>query len=157
MKKIQFALAYTRHQLARLTGLPLLLMRLILAYGFYEPAISKMNDIEAIASWFSDMGLPFPTLNAYLATYTEFFGFILLLIGLGTRWISIPLIITLIVAIKTVHWENGFSSGNNGYEIPLYYIIMLVTLLVYGSGKISSDYVITSLMSRYKNNETITP
>jgi putative oxidoreductase len=110
-----------------------------------------MNDIDAIATWFGEMGLPFPTLNAYLATYTEFFGFIFLLVGLGTRWISIPLIITLIVAIKTVHWENGFSSSENGFEIPLYYIIMLLTLMIYGGGRLSSDFLISKFRNRQKN------
>jgi len=48
----------------------------------------------------------------------------------------------MLVAIKTVHLANGFEAGSNGYEIPLYYIIMLITLVVYGPGKISIDRII---------------
>ena len=125
-----------------LKDLPLLLIRLVLAYGFYEPAMMKLNNIEGIVTWFEGMGLPFARLNAYMATGTEVAGFVLLLLGLFTRAISIPLIIVMFVAIKTVHLANGFQAGNEGYEIPLYYIIMLLVLLVYGPGKISLDRIL---------------
>jgi len=127
---------------AKLKDLPLLFTRLVLAYGFYNPAMMKLKDITSIAEWFGSIGIPFPTLNVYLATGTEVLGVILLTLGLFTRLISIPLIITMIVAIVTVHGENGFEAGENGFEIPLYYIIMLFTLVVYGSGKISLDHVL---------------
>ena len=130
-------------KLSNLKDLPLLFMRLILAAGFYGPAMMKLKSIGDIASWFESMGIPIPTLNAYLATGTETLGFVLLFLGLGTRLISIPLIITMIVAIVTVHLGHGFEAGNNGFEIPLYYIIMLFTLLIYGSGKFSLDYLLT--------------
>ncbi|MEN8138841.1 MAG: DoxX family protein [Bacteroidota bacterium] len=128
--------------LGSLKDIPLLIIRLVLAYGFYEPAMMKVNNIDGIVEWFESMGLPFARLNAYMATGTEFAGFILLTIGLLTRAISIPLIIVMIVAIKTVHLTNGFQAGNNGFEIPLYYMIMLFTLLIYGPGKFSIDKVL---------------
>ena len=121
---------------------PPLLFRLILAYGFYKPAMAKLEDVHAIGDWFAGMGLPAPYFQAYLATGTECLGVVLLIIGLGVRIISIPLIITMLVAIKTVHWGNGFEAGSNGYEIPLYYILMLVSLICTGAGKISVDYLI---------------
>ncbi len=136
-------------KLSNLKDLPLLFMRLILAAGFYGPAMMKLKSIGDIASWFESMGIPIPTLNAYLATGTETLGFVLLFLGLGTRLISIPLIITMIVAIVTVHLGHGFEAGNNGFEIPLYYIIMLFTLLIYGSGKFSLDYLLTKKI-KYK-------
>lgn len=125
-------------------SIPLLLLRLILAYGFYSPAKMKWGDINATADWFGSMGYPLPTLNAYLAATTEMVGVILLVLGLGTRIISIPLIIVMIVAITTVHLGNGFQAGNNGFEIPLYYLLMLLVLLFHGAGKISVDYFIYS-------------
>ncbi len=121
---------------------PPLLFRLILAYGFYKPALAKLDDVHAIGDWFAGMGLPAPYFEAYLATGTECLGVILLTLGLGVRIISIPLIITMLVAIKTVHWGNGFEAGQNGYEIPLYYILMLVSLICTGAGKVSVDYLI---------------
>ena len=120
--------------------IPLLLIRLVLAYGFYDPAMKKLNNIDGIIKWFESMELPMPALNAYMATATESVGVLLLVLGLGVRIISFPLIITMLVAIKTVHWTNGFSAGVNGFEIPFYYIIMLFTLLIYGGGNIGLDY-----------------
>ncbi len=124
-------------KLQSLRDLPLLFMRLVLAYGFYKPAMMKWKDIDGIAAWFEGMGMPFPTLNAYMATLTETLGFVLLFLGFATRLISIPLIIVMIVAIVTVHGFEHFDAGENGFEIPLYYIIMLFTLFVYGPGKFS--------------------
>jgi putative oxidoreductase len=130
--------------------LPLLVMRLILAYGFYTPAMNKWADINAIADWFKGLGFPAPHLQAYLAATTEIAGVFLLILGLGTRFIVIPLMIVMLVAIKTVHWENGFNASENGYEIPLYYLIMLFTLFSFGSGKISGDFVIAKIRNKNK-------
>lgn len=130
----------------RLTGftdIPLLIMRLVLAYGFYVPATLKWGNINGIAEWFGSLGIPLPTLNAYLAASTEMAGVILLPLGLATRFISIPLIFTMVVAIVTVHLGNGFNAGENGFEIPLYYMIMLLMLLFKGAGKFSLDHLIS--------------
>ena len=131
-----------RDAVNNLSDLPPLFFRLILSYGFYAPAMKKLNNFDAIAQWFGSMGLPFPTVNAFLATTTETAGFILLFLGLGTRIISIPLIVVMIVAIVTVHLPNGFSAGSNGYEIPLYYMLMLISLIITGPGRISVDAII---------------
>jgi putative oxidoreductase len=48
------------------------------------------------------------------------------------------------LAIFTTHISNGFAAGDNGFEIPLYYFLMLFALVVYGSGKYSLDYLIAS-------------
>lgn len=135
-------------QLEALKSIPLFIIRLVLAYGFYGPATMKLGNIQGIADWFGSMGFPFPLLNAYLATVTETLGVGLLLLGLGTRIISIPLMITMLVAIFAVHFQNGFAAGDNGFEIPLYYLVMLFTLLVYGGGKISVDQLIFNKINK---------
>ncbi len=129
-------------KLKSLSDIPLLLMRFVLAYGFWGPAMMKWKNMESIIDWFDGMGMPFPALNAYLAATTELLGVVLLVLGLFTRLISIPLMIVMFVAIFTVHISNGFEAGNNGFEIPLYYILMLFALLVFGAGKISLDFLI---------------
>ena len=120
-------------------SLSLLVARLIVAYGFYEPAMMKWKDINSVAEWFGSMGMPFPTLNAYMAATTEITGVVLLTLGLLTRLISLPMIVIMIVAIFTVHIGNGFSAGNNGFEIPLYYMIFLLIFVSHGAGKFSLD------------------
>ena len=97
-----------------------LALRLYLVPVFWVAANSKWNpfdadsSIDATAQWFGNpdwgLGLPFPYLNAYLAWGAEYFGAILLLLGLAVRWISIPLMVTMIVAMATVHWQNGWLA-----------------------------------------------
>ena len=120
----------------------LLLARLVLAYGFSEPAIMKWNNIENTSQWFLSLGIPFPTLGAYLAGSAELLGVVLFAIGFLTRVISIPLMIVMVVAIFSVHIGNGFSAADNGFEIPLYYILLLGLLLSHGAGKFSVDNLI---------------
>ena len=54
---------------------------------------------------------------------TEALGVILLFPGLGTRIITLPLMVVMFVTIKTVHWQHEFAAGDNGFEIPLYYML----------------------------------
>ncbi len=128
--------------LKHLQSIALLLARLAVAYGFYEPAMMKWADMAAVAKWFGSMGIPFPTLNAYMAATTEITGVVLLTLGLFTRLISIPMIVIMIVAIVAVHLPNGFSAGNNGFEIPVYYMLFLLIFVSFGAGKLSLDYLI---------------
>jgi putative oxidoreductase len=146
-------------------SLGLLGLRLMLAYTFFGPAMMKWSDMSSVVSWFDSMGVPFPTLNAYMAASTEVTGVVLLTLGLFTRAISIPLIVIMFVAIATVHGENGFAfvkegtevvdayvNGElvkgtmiqlqNGYELVSYYILMLLVILGQGAGKFSLDRLI---------------
>lgn len=76
--------------------------------------MNKVNHFPDIVSWFGNsewgLGLPFPTMMAFLATAAEVGGAVLLALGLGTRWVSIPLMITMLVAAFSVHWENGWQA-----------------------------------------------
>jgi putative oxidoreductase len=123
-------------------NLSLLFARLTIAYGFYEPSMQKWSNISNVADWFGTLGIPLPLFNAYLAAATEFLGVILLTLGLFTRLISIPLIIVMIVAITTVHLAHGFSAGDNGFEIPLYYMLFLAIFASFGAGKFSLDHLL---------------
>ena len=95
-----------------------LLIRAYLAPVFYMAGINKYNTFEDTVAWFGNddwgLGLPAPWLMAFLATAAELVGAVLLLFGFATRWISIPLIITMLVAIVTVHWHNGWLAIAEG-------------------------------------------
>ena len=132
----------------KIKDIPPLLFRLVLAYGFYGPATMKLKNFNGIVEWFTGMGMPLPKLNALLATGTETAGFILIFLGLATRIISIPLMVVMVVAITTVHMGNGFEAGNNGFEIPIYYLFMLFSLLITGPGKISLDASVTKFYNK---------
>jgi len=92
-------------------GLAPLLLRLILAPVMMQAGWNKLAHFEATASWFGDsLGLPAPALMAALAAGAELGGGILLLLGLATRAVAVPLMVTMLVAITTVHWEHGWLA-----------------------------------------------
>ena len=138
----------SKKNLQNFQSLSLLLARFAVAYGFLEPALLKWKDIGAVADWFGSMGIPFPTLNAYMAASTEILGVLLLTIGLFTRVIAIPLMVIMVVAIMTVHLAHGFSAGDNGFEIPLYYMLFLSIFASHGAGKFSLDYYLFEKKSK---------
>lgn len=94
--------------------IPSLLLRLYLAPVFWIAGTNKLAHFDSTVEWFANpdwgLGLPMPWLMAFLATATEVIGAILLLLGLGTRYISVPLMITMVVAAFTVHWQNGWQA-----------------------------------------------
>jgi putative oxidoreductase len=127
---------------------PPLILRLIVAHGFFGPALTKLKNLSAFADWLAKLGVPAPSLNAYMSVTTEVAGVLLMVLGLGTRIMSIPMMGVMVVAITTVHWNNGFSCGHNGFQIPLYYLLMLVCILIMGPGRFSFDDVIRNKLRR---------
>ncbi len=97
-----------------------LLLRLYLAPVFWVAGNNKWNpldedsSLDAVIEWFGNaewgLGLPFPALNAYLAWGAEYLGAILLALGLATRWVCIPLMFTMVVAMATVHISHGWQA-----------------------------------------------
>lgn len=132
----------TKNILSHGQSISLLFARLVVAYGFYNPAMQKWSDISSVANWFGSMGIPFPALSAYVVASTELLGVALLALGLFTRLISLPLIVIMVVAVATVHLTHGFSAGDNGFEIPLYYMLFLALFASFGAGKFSLDHLL---------------
>ncbi len=95
-------------------GMGPLALRLFLVPVFWIAGTHKLAGMQQTIEWFGNpdwgLGLPFPTLLAYLAAYTEAIGALLLLLGLATRWITIPLMVTMLVAIFAVHWDYGWAA-----------------------------------------------
>lgn len=95
-----------------------LALRLYLAPIFLMAGMNKFNSFESTAAWFGNpdwgLGLPFPALLAFLAISTELAGAAFLLFGFAVRWISIPLMITMLVAAFTVHIKNGWLAIADG-------------------------------------------
>lgn len=102
---------------ALFTGLGPLALRLFLVPVFWVAGMNKVDGFENIVDWFGNsewgLGLPMPTVMAGLATGTEVVGAILLLLGLATRWIAIPLMVTMLVAIFSVHIPNGWQATHD--------------------------------------------
>ncbi len=95
-------------------GIAPLLLRLYLAPIMLQAGYNKLAHFEDTAAWFGNpdwgLGLPMPELMAALAAGTEFAGGLLLIVGLAVRWISLPLMVTMLVAAFTVHIDNGWLA-----------------------------------------------
>jgi putative oxidoreductase len=95
--------------------------------------------LEATGQWMESIGITPGYLMALMAGSAEFFGGLLLIVGLLTRPISFVLAITMAVAIVTVHLEHGLFMSNNGYEFALILLATSISLMVSGAGKLSLD------------------
>jgi uncharacterized membrane protein YphA (DoxX/SURF4 family) len=91
-----------------------LLLRVYLAPVMIQAGWTKFAAFENTAAWMGNpdwgLGLPFPYVMAALAAGAELLGGISLLIGFAVRWFALPLIVTMLVAIFAVHWENGWLA-----------------------------------------------
>lgn len=127
-------------------------LRLLLAYEFWESGVEKFKG----ENWFADIQdqFPFPfnmvpaEISWQIATWSELLGPVLLVLGLGTRFASVSLIILTVVAWASVHAGNGYNVCDNGFKLPLMYLVMFVPLLLSGPGKLSVDYWISSRLPR---------
>ncbi|QIR14297.1 HvfX family Cu-binding RiPP maturation protein [Shewanella aestuarii] len=101
-------------KLSSLDGLAPLALRIYLAPVLMQAGYNKLSHFDNTAAWFGNsewgLGLPMPELLTALAAGTELFGGFLLLIGLATRLVSIPMMVTMLVAAFAVHWPNGWLA-----------------------------------------------
>jgi putative oxidoreductase len=126
----------------------LLGIRLLLAYEFGVAGLEKWRG----ENWFADVqgDFPFPfsavpaDISWLLATWTELIGAAALVVGLGTRFWAASLLILDIVAWTSVHGANGYNVCDNGFKLPLMYLVMLLPLVLAGSGRLSIDHWLRS-------------
>lgn len=95
--------------------------------------------LTATAGWLESIGIAPGLPFALLAGGAEFFGGLLLLLGLLTRPAALALAVTMVVAIFSVHIQNGFFMSNNGYEFALALLAATLALAVSGAGKLALD------------------
>lgn len=104
LKRIQGLLDTTKG----LDFLAPLLFRLFLAPIFILAGMNKLGNAEGVAQYFEFLGIPAPGLMVYVAGLTELVGGILLIPGVAVRLVAVPLMATMVVAMTTAHWENGW-------------------------------------------------
>lgn len=103
--------------------------------------------LTGTGQWMDSIGLSPGYLMALLAGSAEFFGGLLLIIGLLTRATSAVLAFTMVMAIMSVHFSNGLFMSNNGYEFALTLLAITLSLIWQGSGKYAIDNSIAKKLS----------
>ena len=131
------------HQLLSLTQklqwLSPLLARLTLAAVFIESGWGKIHNIPKVVGFFTELGIPAPEFQAYLVSYTELIGGTLLLVGLFTRLASIPLSVTMIVAIITAKKDDMHEFTDLFGFSEYLYLVLFVYLIINGPGRLALD------------------
>jgi putative oxidoreductase len=147
-KKLVMAATELFDGLSTARWVPAFLMRLFVGYFFMETGWAKIHNLDAFATRFAQWGIPHPAFNAALSAYTEFLGGALTILGFGMRFVSIPMIINMIVAILTVKLKN--VSGLDDFvelDEPLY-ALSFVWLFFSGAGWLSVDYLVRQFVDR---------
>lgn len=131
----------------------LLLIRLYWGYDFYQTGLGKLNNLEGTTEFFMSLDIPFPYLNAMLAGSTELTCGILLILGLGSRYCTLPLILIMCLAFATDDREalmNLFSDPESFVAAtPFLHLLTASIVLIFGPGMFSIDGV----LHRFRKNK----
>lgn len=124
----------------------LLFVRVYWGWQFWQAGWGKLQDISKPIGFFTELGIPLPVFNAWFISLLECFGGILLILGLASRLISIPLVIDMIVAYIVADREalkSIFSDPDKFYAAAPYTLLFAsLIVLLFGPGAISLDYLI---------------
>ncbi len=124
-------------QLDRLQPLALLILRLVIGTIMIAHGYSKVfGGFSHVHDMVQHLG--FPGWMAYLLAATEFFGGILMIAGLFTRFVAAAMVIDMSVAIWKIHWHNGLK-GPGGFEFPMSVAAIAFALIFFGAGPIALD------------------
>lgn len=138
--------------ISRLQSPLLLAVRLYWGWQFFQTGLGKLTNIPKVVDFFTSLGIPFPTLNAYFVGSLECAGGALLFLGLGSRIITLPLTFNMLVAYITADREalfSFFSDPGKFYAAdPYTFLFAALLILIFGPGKISLDSAIGYLRRR---------
>jgi putative oxidoreductase len=132
----------------KLSALAPLLIRLTLGLVFITSGWGKLHGLADVTSFFQTLGIPLPGLNAAVVASTEFFGGLLLLVGLGTRLVALPLAFTMVIAILTARWSEVDGVATLAGFVETSYLVMFLVLAIAGPGAISVDGVLGRWLAR---------
>jgi putative oxidoreductase len=129
----------------------LLAVRLYWGWQFAQTGWGKLGNISRVVGFFTNLGIPAPAFNAWFVSGLEFAGGILLILGLGSRLIALPLTIDMIVAYITADREalvQIFSDPGKFYAAdPFTFLFASAAVLIFGPGKFSIDALLTKKFS----------
>ena len=136
---IKTALERLRATADKLTFIGPTLARLTVGLIFIGTGWGKLHSLGDVTDFFTSLHIPAPGFNARLAAGTEFFGGLLVLVGLGTRLASLPLAFTMVIAIVSAKRADVTGlTALVGFE-EWSYIVFFLWLAVAGAGPLSLD------------------
>lgn len=134
----------------------LLAIRVYWGWLFLESGIGKIRHIDKVVDYFTDLHIPAPSFNAHFNAGLETVGGVLLILGLGSRVISVPLLINMIVAFLTAERDKFtafFSDSGSFFGADAFpFLLVSLLILIFGPGFFSLDTII-----RWYRNKRKTP
>jgi putative oxidoreductase len=131
-----------------LRWLPPTVARLTIGWVFLQSGWGKLTNLSKVVGFFTELGIPAPQFQAPLAATAEFVCGALILIGLFTRVATLPLIVTMTVAILTAKKGDIHELSDLFGTSEYLYIVILLWLGAYGAGQISFDAVFARRLER---------
>ena len=134
---------------AALAFLPPLLTRLVIGQAFFFTGRGKLQNFEGTVSFFTELGIPFPAANAAFISRLEYYGGMLLIVGLATRLVASGLASTMVVALLTADRQSfldalwGVGDKTLPDITPFAYLLFLLWLIVFGPGPLSLDALVS--------------
>ena len=138
--------------LGHLDFVPGLLTRLVVGFAFYDSGGGKLKNLDNTVNFFTDLGIPFPELNAQFVSHLEYYGGILLLFGVLTRIVALLLSSTMIVALLTADRETFVGAFTRSTDVGLSDVapfalgVFLSWLVVKGPGALSIDALLKRMI-----------
>ncbi len=122
----------------------LLLIRLYWGWQLVESGWGKLHHLDKITDFFTSLNIPFPAFNAHFVSGLEFFGGILLILGLASRLNGLLLTINMLVAYWTADHEallTAFTDDPSKFYAadPYTFLFAALIVLVFGAGLFSVD------------------
>ena len=126
-------------RLHRIEWLGPLVVRVMFGYFWLETGIAKVHNLDGFTQRFVGWGIPFPAFSAGLSAWTELVGGLLIMLGLFTRLVCIPMLVNMAVAVTLVVSANLMSFDDYVEADEIVYSLIFFWLLVSGPGKASLD------------------
>ena len=125
-----------------------LAVRITVGVVFMGTGWTKLHNLPAITKNFTALGIPAPEILTPFVSGVEFFGGLMLLLGLLTRFAAVPLMIVMVVAIVSAKASDIDSLETFlGFE-EVSYFVMLAWLAIAGPGPVSVDHFILHASGR---------
>jgi putative oxidoreductase len=139
---------------AALAFLAPLVTRLVMGQAFHETGSGKIENFANTVGFFTELGIPFPEANAFFVSRLEFWGGLLLVLGLCTRFVAAGLASTMVVALLTADRATFLGalsgSGEAGLTdvVSFVYLLFLGWLVLFGPGVLSLDALLARRLDR---------